>query len=144
MLQCVQVTNDPAAIIHPSAIVRVTTLLLNYHWLLLITNVGIACNSVGIANMLCPVLCLTPKGPTVPTGDKPVLGSVTWSLTISRFFETFFPNASRNRLCVSTNFMILGATDQKLWVFEVFRLSSGNQKTFYFLTFLGWIFFIDS
>jgi hypothetical protein len=42
---------------------------------------------------------------------------------------------------VNTNFMILGAMDQKLWMFEVFRRSSGNQKTFYFLTFLGWIFF---
>jgi hypothetical protein len=37
---------------------------------------------------------------------------------------------------VSTNFMILGATDQKLWVFENFRRSLGNLKTFYFLTFL--------
>jgi hypothetical protein len=42
---------------------------------------------------------------------------------------------------VNTNFMILGATDQKLWVFEVFKQSSGSQKTFYILTFLGWIFF---
>jgi hypothetical protein len=37
--------------------------------------------------------------------------------------------------------MILGAMDQKLWVFEIFRRSSGSQKTFYFKTFLGWIFF---
>jgi hypothetical protein len=27
---------------------------------------------------------------------------------------------------MSTNFMILGATDQKLWVFEVFRRSLGR------------------
>jgi hypothetical protein len=32
---------------------------------------------------------LTPKGPLVPMGDKPVLGSVTWSSSIFRFFETF-------------------------------------------------------
>jgi hypothetical protein len=37
--------------------------------------------------------------------------------------------------------MILEATDQKLWVFEVSRQSLGSQKTFYFLTFLGWDFF---
>jgi hypothetical protein len=36
------------------------------------------------------------------------------------FFETFCEDASWNKLRVSTNFMILGATDQKLWVFEVF------------------------
>jgi hypothetical protein len=39
-------------------------------------------------------LLLTPKGPLVPTGDKPVLDSVAWSYTIFRFFETFFPNVS--------------------------------------------------
>jgi hypothetical protein len=33
--------------------------------------------------------------------------------------------------------MILGATDQKLWVFEVLRRSLGSQKTFYFKTFLA-------
>jgi hypothetical protein len=32
---------------------------------------------------------------------------------------------------MSTSFMILGATDQKLWVFEVSRRSLGSQKTFY-------------
>jgi hypothetical protein len=37
--------------------------------------------------------------------------------------------------------MILGAMDQKLWMFENFRRSLGSQKTFYFLTFLGWVFF---
>jgi hypothetical protein len=40
--------------------------------------------------------------------------------------------------------MILGPIDQKLWVFEVFKRSLGSQKTFYTLTFLGWIFFINS
>jgi hypothetical protein len=40
-------------------------------------------------------------------------------------FETFSPNASQNKLCVSTNFKILGATDQKLRVFEVLRRSLG-------------------
>jgi hypothetical protein len=42
---------------------------------------------------------------------------------------------------VSTNFIILRAMDKKLWVFEIFWRSLGNQKTFYFLTFLGWILF---
>jgi hypothetical protein len=32
---------------------------------------------------------LTPKGPTIPAGDKPVLDIVAWSHTIFRFFETF-------------------------------------------------------
>jgi hypothetical protein len=40
--------------------------------------------------------------------------------------------------------MILGATDQKVWVFENFRRSLGSEKTFYFLTFLSWVFFINS
>jgi hypothetical protein len=39
---------------------------------------------------------------------------------IFRFFETFCEDASRRKLRVSANFMILGATVQKLWVFEVF------------------------
>jgi hypothetical protein len=64
--------------------------------------------------------------PLVPTRDKPVLGSFAWSHTIFGFFETIFSSASRNKFCVSTNFMILGATDQKLWVFEVSRRSSGS------------------
>jgi hypothetical protein len=34
--------------------------------------------------------------------------------------EFFFPNLSRNKLRISTNFIILGAMDQKLWVFEAF------------------------
>jgi hypothetical protein len=55
-------------------------------------------------------------------GAKPVLGSVVWTHTIFRFF----PNAYRNKLCVSANFMILGATDQKLWKFEVLRRSLGK------------------
>jgi hypothetical protein len=37
----------------------------------------------------------------------------------------FSPDAPWNKLCVSTNFIILGTTDQKLWVFEVFRRSLG-------------------
>jgi hypothetical protein len=60
---------------------------------------------------------LTPKEPTVPTATNRF-----WAASHDlRFFETFFPNASWNKLRVSTNFMILGATDQKLWVFEVFK-----------------------
>jgi hypothetical protein len=67
-------------------------------------------------------LVLTPKGRTGPTGAKPVLGSVVSTHTIFRIIEYFFPpNASRNKFCISANFMILGATDQKLWMFEVLR-----------------------
>jgi hypothetical protein len=36
------------------------------------------------------------------------------------FFETFCEDASRNKLRVSANFMILGTTVKKLWMFEVF------------------------
>jgi hypothetical protein len=63
---------------------------------------------------------LTPKGLNVPRVTKPVLVSVASPHTIFRFFETFCKDASRNKLHVSANFMILGATVQKLWVFEVF------------------------
>jgi hypothetical protein len=62
-------------------------------------------------------------------------------LTLFLDFRLFFPSASRNKLGVRINFIILGATDQKLWVFENFRKSPGSQKTFYILTFLGWILF---
>jgi hypothetical protein len=58
-------------------------------------------------------------------GDKPVLSSVTWSHTIFGYF-ILFPNVSRNKLPVRQNFMILGTTDQKLWVFEVLRRSLGQ------------------
>jgi hypothetical protein len=64
---------------------------------------------------------LTPKGPLVPMGDKPILACVVRSHTIFRFFETFREDASQNKLRVSANFMILGAMVQKLWKFEVFR-----------------------
>jgi hypothetical protein len=37
------------------------------------------------------------------------------------FFETFSEDAPCNKLCGSTNFVFSGPTDQKLWVFEVFR-----------------------
>jgi hypothetical protein len=66
------------------------------------------------------LLGLTPKRRIGPMGAKPVLGSVAWSHTIFYIFWIFFPNASQNKLCVSTNLMILGTTDQKQWVFEVF------------------------
>jgi hypothetical protein len=63
---------------------------------------------------------LIPKGPYVPRVTKPVLVSVAWPHTIFKFFETFCEDASRSELCVSTNFIIFGPMDQKLWVFEVF------------------------
>jgi hypothetical protein len=69
---------------------------------------------------------LTPKGPLVPMGDKPILGCVVWSQTIFRYFETFCENAFQNKLRVSANFMILGATVQKLQEFEVFRWTLGR------------------
>jgi hypothetical protein len=40
--------------------------------------------------------------------------------SISIFFETFCKHASRNELCGSTNFIIFGPMDQKLWEFEFF------------------------
>jgi hypothetical protein len=60
------------------------------------------------------------KGLNVPGVTKPVLVSIASPHTIFRFFETFCEDGSRNKLCLSANFMILGATVQKLWVFEVF------------------------
>jgi hypothetical protein len=51
---------------------------------------------------------------------KPVLVSVAGPHTIFFLNETFCDDASSNKLRVSANFMILGATVQKLWVFEVF------------------------
>jgi hypothetical protein len=56
------------------------------------------------------------------------------------FFETFCNSAPRHKVRGSTNFVFFGPTDQKLWVFEVFRPSSGNQFFYLFITFLGWIF----
>jgi hypothetical protein len=50
---------------------------------------------------------LTPKGPLVPTGDKPDLGYFVWSHTIFRILEFFLPTRSLNKLHVNTNFMIL-------------------------------------
>jgi hypothetical protein len=38
---------------------------------------------------------------------------------IFRFFEFFCEDASCNKLCMSTNFIIFGPMDQKLWMFEV-------------------------
>jgi hypothetical protein len=35
--------------------------------------------------------------------------------------ETFCEGAPRNKLRGSINFVFFGLTDQKLWVFEVFR-----------------------
>jgi hypothetical protein len=41
------------------------------------------------------------------TMPKPDFGSVTWSHCIFRFFETFYEHVPWNKLCVSTNFIIL-------------------------------------
>jgi hypothetical protein len=59
-------------------------------------------------------LGLTPKGLLVPIGNKPVLGSITWSPSIFIFFETFCKYAPRNKLHESTNFIIFGPTNKKL------------------------------
>jgi hypothetical protein len=69
---------------------------------------------------------LTPKGLNVRGVTKPVLDSVTWSHTIFRFFETFCEDASCCKLRISTNFIIFEPTDQKLWMFKVFRRSMGR------------------
>jgi hypothetical protein len=37
------------------------------------------------------------------------------------FFETFCEDAPHNKLRGSINFEFFGPTDQKLWVFEVFK-----------------------
>jgi hypothetical protein len=42
------------------------------------------------------------------------------------YLKKIFPNMSQKKLRMNINFMILGATDQKLWVFEVFRRSLGK------------------
>jgi hypothetical protein len=42
------------------------------------------------------------------------------------FFETFSEDVSRHKLRVSTNFIIFGPMNQKLWMFEVFRRSMGR------------------
>jgi hypothetical protein len=57
-------------------------------------------------------------------------------LTLFLDFLNFFPIVSRNKLHVSTNFIILGAMDQKLYVFENFRRSLGSQRTFDFDLFI--------
>ena len=69
---------------------------------------------------------LTPKGPYVPRVTKPILGSVTWPHFIFRCFETSCEDAFHNKLCVSTDFIIFGPIDQKLWVFKVIRRSLGK------------------
>ena len=76
-------------------------------------------------NGVCGVLYstigpLTPKGLNVPKVTKLVLVNVVLPHTIFRFFETFCEDASSNKLRISANFMILGATAQKLRMFEVF------------------------
>jgi hypothetical protein len=43
-----------------------------------------------------------------------------------RFFETFCEHAPHNKLRGSTDFMIFGPMDKKLWVFESFRRSLGR------------------
>jgi hypothetical protein len=56
-----------------------------------------------------------------------------WSLEVTIFsnFWEFFPAVFRNKLPMSTNFILLGATDQKL------RRNLGSQITSYSLTVLG-------
>jgi hypothetical protein len=45
---------------------------------------------------------------------------------LKRFFETFCEHAPQNKLHGSTNFIIFGSTNKKLWVFENFRRSLGK------------------
>jgi hypothetical protein len=51
--------------------------------------------------------------------------AMSLDLNFLKFFETFCEHAPFNKLPKGTNFIILGATDQKLWVFENFRRSLG-------------------
>jgi hypothetical protein len=69
---------------------------------------------------------LTPKVLNVPRVGKPDLGSVTLSQISFRFFKTFCEHAPCNKLCGSTNFIIFGPMDQKLWMLENFRRSLGR------------------
>jgi hypothetical protein len=41
-------------------------------------------------------------------------------------FLNFFSKCISDKLCMSTNFIILGATNQKLWVFENIKRSLGR------------------
>jgi hypothetical protein len=74
---------------------------------------------------------LTPKGLTVPIGDKPVLGSATWSHFIFIFFETFCEHVPQNKLCGSTNFIIFRPINQKSWRNKTFRRSLGKADMYY-------------
>jgi hypothetical protein len=48
-------------------------------------------------------------------GTNGSLDSVIWSRFSFRFFASFCEHTSWNKLCKSTNFIIFGPTDQKLW-----------------------------
>jgi hypothetical protein len=61
-----------------------------------------------------------------------VLGQAAVNAINFWIFETFCEDVPRHKLRGSTNFVFFGPTDQKLWVFEVFRPSSGSQKAFIF------------
>jgi hypothetical protein len=73
-----------------------------------------------------PVSQLFPKGLNVHGVTKSVLGSIIWPHFIFWFFDTFCEHVSRNKLHISTNFIIFGPMDQKLWMFETFRRSLGR------------------
>jgi hypothetical protein len=76
---------------------------------------------------ICEIIMFTPpKGLYVHGVAKPDLDTITSSHFIFRFFKTFCEHAPRNKLCGSTNFINLGPTDQKLWVFENFRRNLGK------------------
>jgi hypothetical protein len=87
------------------------------------------------------MLHLTPKDLWVPYMEFRDFGQAIVNAIIFFIFETFCKDAPRHKLRGSINFVFFGHSDQKLWVFEVFRWSSGSQQTFYFFTFWGWIFF---
>jgi hypothetical protein len=76
--------------------------------------------------LLTFIAILTPKGPYVHGVAKPVLGNITWSLSIFRFFEFFCEHAPWNKFHGSTNFIIFEPTVQKLWVFGNLRRSLGR------------------
>jgi hypothetical protein len=75
---------------------------------------------------LVPHLCLNPKKLLSLRGTIGSLGSVTWSHFFYKKFETFCKHAPWNKLRGSTNFIIFGLTNQKLWGNENFRRNLGK------------------
>jgi hypothetical protein len=83
-------------------------------------------NTMSKATSLCSAKFLISKVLLILMANKLVLDSITWSHFIFRFLKTFCEHAPWNKICGSTNFIIFGLTDQKLWMFEILRRSLGR------------------